>query len=325
MDKLEAIRAVVSEEWEDFRREYAVAMQGMTGWLQECIDFLMKKQGKQIRPLLTLLSAKVCDRGVPAGCTVQYAVLLEMLHTATLVHDDIVDDTHRRRGNPTLNAAFDNRLAVLTGDYLLSNVIVRAVALEDRRIIHLLSGLGRNLAEGEVTELELAEKSILDEEAYMQVIGKKTVALLSACTELGGLSGGGTEAETAALRAFGEHLGYCFQIRDDLFDYYDAEVGKPTGHDICEGKITLPLLFALRRGVSVEADESRRIIVAKDFSEENVRRLIAFAKRSGGIAYAEQVMADHLRSALTALESFPSTPSRQALAHLAEHIITRTT
>lgn len=323
MDRIGKVRALVATELNTFRTEYGAALQGAMGRLQECGDFLLQQEGKQIRPLLTLLSAKACSGGVSTARAAQYAVLSEMIHSATLVHDDVVDNTLRRRGKPTLNVAFGNRMAVLTGDCLLANVIVRAVALEDRRIIGLLSELGKNLAEGEATELYLAEQSILDEEAYMQVIGQKTASLLSACTELGGLSVDAPEEERVSLRAFGEHLGYCFQIRDDIFDYYDAEVGKPTGHDILEGKITLPLLFAVRQGKSSEAAEAEGIIRAKDFTGENVRRLIDFAKASGGVAYAEGVMKDRLASARAFLESLSPTPSRAALWELAEYVVSR--
>lgn len=323
MDKLGTVREVVSVELEAFRREYTVAMQGSTGWLQDCLNFLMKKEGKQVRPLLTLLSAKACGGKVVTGQTIQCAVLLEILHTATLVHDDVVDDTRRRRGNPTLNVAFDNRLAVLTGDYLLSCIVARAADLDDRRIFRVLAGLGKDLAEGEVTELELAENGTIDEAAYMQVIRKKTASLLSACAELGSLSGGGTEIERETLRDFGKHLGYCFQIRDDIFDYYDAEIGKPTGHDLLEGKVTLPLLFALSQGASSEADTARRIILSKDFTERNVQRLIAFAKHAGGIAYAERVMDEHFRTANSLLAKLPPSPAGQALKDLAGYLVVR--
>jgi octaprenyl-diphosphate synthase len=298
-------------------------MQGGTGWLQGCLTFLTKKQGKQIRPLLTLLSSKACRGNVVTKQTVQCAVLLEMLHTATLVHDDVVDDTHRRRGNPTLNTAFGNRLAVLTGDYLLSSIVVRASDLDDQRIIRVLAGLGQDLAEGEVAELELAEQGTIDETAYMQVIQKKTASLLSACTELGALSGGAPEDERETLHSFGKHLGYCFQIRDDIFDYYDTEIGKPTGHDLLEGKVTLPLLFALSHGASPEADTARHIILSKDFTEGNVQRLIAFAKQSGGIAYAERVMDEHFRAANSLLGTLPPSLAAQALKKLAAYIIVR--
>ncbi|MDR3138025.1 MAG: polyprenyl synthetase family protein [Tannerellaceae bacterium] len=323
MDILGEVRNVVADELEAFRREYTLAMQGGRGWLQDCLDFLTKKQGKQIRPLLTLLAAKACSGKEETSQVVQCAVLLEVLHTATLVHDDVVDDTRRRRGNPTLNAAFDNRLAVLTGDYLFSSSAARAAELNDTRITRVLAGLGKDLAEGEVAELELAEQGIIDEAAYMQVIQKKTASLLSACAELGALSGGGSEDEKLTLRDFGKHLGFCFQIRDDIFDYYDAEIGKPTGHDLLEGKITLPLLFALSHDASHQADDARRIIFAKDFTAGNVQSLIAFAKRAGGIAYAEQVMDEHFRTANSLLSTLPPSPAGDALKKLATYLVVR--
>ncbi|MDR3129576.1 MAG: polyprenyl synthetase family protein [Tannerellaceae bacterium] len=323
MDRLGEIRKVVSAELVAFQQEYTATMQGGTGWLQDCLDFLTKKQGKQIRPLLTLLSAKACSGHVVTPQTVQCAVFLEILHTASLVHDDVIDGTRRRRGNPTLNVAFDNRLAVLTGDYLLSSIVSRAADLDDRRIVRVLAGLGRDLAEGEVAELELADNGTINEAVYMQVIRKKTASLLSACAELGSLSGGGTESERETLRDFGKHLGYCFQIRDDIFDYYDAEIGKPTGHDLLEGKITLPLLFALSQGASAEIDTARHIILSKDFTEENVKSLIDFAKRAGGITYAEQVMDEHFRAANNLLGTLPPSPAAQALKKLSAYLVVR--
>ena len=236
MDNRRKIEEAVSEEFQRFNDEFDASLRSETRRLQAAIDQILNATGKHVRPLLVLLTAKMC--GQVTDDTINSAVLLELLHTATLIHDDVIDETKQRRGLPSLNAIFDNRISVLVGDYVLSTALIRSIRTGNLRIIGIVSNLGRDLSEGEIKQLETAEESILDEACYMQVIRKKTAMLLSACTEIGAISSGASDELIDKCREFGEYLGFAFQIKDDIFDYFkEANIGKPTGNDIREGKI----------------------------------------------------------------------------------------
>lgn len=316
------IEEPVAEAFARFNEEFESSLRSETKLLQSAIDQMLKATGKHIRPLLVLLAAKVCGNRV-ADSTINAAVFLELLHTATLIHDDVIDETKQRRGIPSLNAIFDNRVAVLTGDYVLSTALIRSIQTGDLRIINIVSNLGCDLSEGEIKQMETADDSLLDETRYLQVIYKKTATLLSACTTIGAISVGADDELIEVMRRFGEQIGYAFQIKDDIFDYFkELNIGKPTGNDIREGKITLPLLYALRRG-GREADEFRRIILAKEFTDEHIEQLIAFARAQGGIEYAEQCMMAYRDQAVNILRQLPDSPAKMALKGLADYIVYR--
>ncbi|RHJ77001.1 polyprenyl synthetase family protein [Parabacteroides sp. AM08-6] len=315
------IEEPVAAEFKRFNDEFVASLQSETNRLQSAIKQIMNATGKHVRPLLVLLAAKVCGRVTED--TINSAVLLELLHTATLIHDDVIDETKQRRGVPSLNAIFDNRISVLVGDYVLSTALIRSIQTGNLQIIGIVSNLGRDLSEGEIKQLETAEESILDEACYLQVIRKKTAMLLSACTEIGAISAGASPGFVEKCREFGEYLGYSFQIRDDIFDYFkETNIGKPTGNDIREGKITLPLLYALKQG-GEGAEHCLRIIRGKDFSTENIDLLIDFAKSNGGIEYAEKRMQEYHDKALEVLYTLPESPAREALSLLADYIVER--
>ena len=315
------IEEPVAAEFARFNTEFETSLRSETRLLQKAIDQILSATGKHIRPLLVLLSAKAC--GEVTKSSINAAVFLELLHTATLIHDDVIDETKQRRGVPSLNALFDNRVSVLVGDYILSTALIRSIQTGNLRIIGIVSDLGRDLSEGEIKQMETADESILDEQCYMQVIYKKTATLLAACASIGAISAGADDGQVALMRDFGVQLGYAFQIKDDIFDYFKGQqIGKPTGNDIREGKVTLPLLFALRQG-GREADELRRIILAKDFTDEHIERLIAFAKAQGGIEYAEKKMEEFQQKAVGLLAQLPDTPAKQSLKILSEYIISR--
>lgn len=321
MTERNKIEEPVTGEFTRFNEEFESSLRSGTGLLQAAIDQILGATGKHIRPLLVLLSAKAC--GTITESTINSAVFLELLHTATLIHDDVIDETKQRRGVPSLNAIFDNRVAILTGDYILSTALIRSIQTGDLRIVGIVSNLGRDLSEGEIKQMETADESILDEDCYLQVIYKKTATLLSACTTIGAISAGAGDAQIGIMRRFGELIGYAFQIKDDIFDYFkESHIGKPTGNDIREGKVTLPLLFALQHG-GEEAEAYRRIILAKDFTDEQVERLIDFAKANGGIEYAERRMMDYHDKAIEALDSLPDSPAKKALVDLADYIVYR--
>lgn len=315
------IEEPVAAEFARFNTEFETSLRSETRLLQKAIDQILSATGKHIRPLLVLLSAKAC--GEVTESSINAAVFLELLHTATLIHDDVIDETKQRRGVPSLNALFDNRVSVLVGDYILSTALIRSIQTGNLRIIGIVSDLGRDLSEGEIKQMETADESILDEQCYMQVIYKKTATLLAACASIGAISAGADDERVALMRDFGVQLGYAFQIKDDIFDYFKGQqIGKPTGNDIREGKVTLPLLFALRQG-GREADELRRIILAKDFTDEHIGRLIAFAKAQGGIEYAEKKMEEFQQKAVGLLAQLPDTLAKQSLKILSEYIISR--
>ncbi len=315
------IEEPVAAEFARFNEEFESSLRSETKRLQAAIEQILRSTGKHVRPLLVLLSAKTC--GSVTDCTINSAVFLELLHTATLIHDDVVDETRERRGVPSLNAIFDNRVAVLTGDYILSTALIRSIQTGDLRIIGIISNLGRDLSEGEIKQMETADESILDESCYLQVIYKKTATLLSACTAIGAISAGADKQAIEAMKKFGENIGYAFQIRDDIFDYYkESNIGKPTGNDIREGKVTLPLLYALKQE-SAKAGTMLEIVLTKDFTDEHIDQLILFAKEQGGIEYAKKRMTDFRNEAVRALDIFPDSPSRRALIDLADYIILR--
>lgn len=321
MTERNKIEEPVAGEFARFNEEFESSLRSGTGLLQAAIDQILGATGKHIRPLLVLLSAKAC--GTITESTINSAVFLELLHTATLIHDDVIDETKQRRGVPSLNAIFDNRVAILTGDYILSTALIRSIQTGDLRIVGIVSNLGRDLSEGEIKQMETADESILDEDCYLQVIYKKTATLLSACTTIGAISAGAGDVQIGIMRRFGELIGYAFQIKDDIFDYFkESHIGKPTGNDIREGKVTLPLLFALQHG-GEEAEAYRRIILAKDFTDEQVERLIDFAKANGGIEYAERRMMDYHDKAIEALDPLPDSPAKKALVDLADYIVYR--
>ena len=322
MDYVSLIKEPISHELADFIGLFNSSLTHDDGMLGCALEHVKQRAGKRMRPILILLIAK--NFGTVSQVTLHSAVGLELLHTASLIHDDVVDEAKERRGQASTNALFDNRVAVLVGDYVLSTALIRSIQTGDLRIVGIISNLGRDLSEGEIKQLETAEESILDENCYLQVIKKKTATLLSACTEIGAISSGASAEVIALCREFGEYLGYCFQIKDDIFDYFkEANIGKPTGNDIREGKVTLPLLYALRQGREEEAARYLDMILRKDFAAENVDSLIEFAKANGGIEYAEARMKEYHDKAVDVLLRLPESGARTSLIQLADYIMTR--
>ncbi|MDH8701532.1 octaprenyl-diphosphate synthase [Dysgonomonadaceae bacterium PH5-43] len=321
MDKINLIIEPVRREIEEFNKLFDESLRGKQNF-QFLVDFIAEKQGKKIRPLILILSAKLC--GEPTFKTLEYAVILELLHTATLIHDDVVDSTLERRGNPSVNAKFDNKAAVLLGDYILSQAIIKGVNTENIRFLKLMSNLSNELVEGELIQMVSSSDTIVDENRYFEIIRKKTAVLLSSCTEMGAVSVNASEEKVDNLRLIGENLGLCFQIRDDLFDYYEqGEIGKPTGNDIREGKITLPLIYALNTSSQEAKSEMIKIIENKDFTPNNIAKLIAFAKENNGIEYAQNKMNELKQEILTSLDLFDNSEAKKAMFELVNYIIER--
>jgi octaprenyl-diphosphate synthase len=322
MNKLKIIMLPVQAEMEAFNRLFAETLQGHNDDFQSMIDFVSGKNGKRIRPLILLLSAKLC--GETNQKTVDYAIILELLHTATLIHDDVVDNTMERRSQPSANAKYDNRLAVLLGDYILSLAIARAVIVQNFAFLNIIARLAQHLSEGELTQLISSKEALFNEKRYFEVIWKKTAVLLASCSEIGALSVDASPENREKLRLIGENLGVCFQIKDDIFDYFEqGEIGKPTGNDIREGKITLPLIYALKTAPREISDAMFTIIQKKDFSLENVKKLTNFAKEYQGIEYAQSKMEEFKEKTITLLNDFPDSEIKTALICLIDYIIER--
>ena len=322
MDRSSLIIAPIIGEMEEFKTLFGSTLSSSNLLLQDVIAHIRQKSGKMMRPMLVLLAAKLLGDVRPA--TLHAAAALELLHTASLVHDDVVDESTERRGQLSVNAVFNNKVAVLTGDYLLATALLQAASTRHLDIIDLISVLGRELAEGELLQLSNVQNQQFSEEVYFEVIRKKTAMLFAACTQAGALSVGADAAKTETLRKFGEYIGLCFQIKDDIFDYYDSkEIGKPTGNDMLEGKLTLPVLYALNSTHDAEATAIALRVKSGKATLDEIGRLIAFAKDNGGIEYARQAMRCHRDRALALLDNVSDSDVKTALAAYIDYVVER--
>lgn len=276
-----------------------------------------------MRPMLILLIAK--NYGGISSVTQHSAVGLELLHTASLVHDDVVDESKERRGQASVNAEYNNKVAVLVGDYVLSTALLNVALTNNTHIVQSLAELGRTLSNGEILQLSNIQNSEFSEEVYYEVIKMKTAALFEACCEIGAMSANATEEDLEKAKTFGRNLGIIFQIRDDIFDYYDSkEIGKPTGNDMAEGKLTLPVLYALNSTEDEEMKSIARKVKSRDVSQEEISRLVAFTKANGGIEYAEQKMLEIRSQCLQFIDAESVTEEiRIALTAYIDYVIQR--
>ena len=284
MDQGQLIKNYLRDEMLLFEEYLQASVKSDNPLINEMVGYLFNTSGKRLRPLLVLMTAKACGGIIPE--TYHGAVTVELLHTATLIHDDVIDKSDTRRGKRSLHAVYDNTQAVLLGDYLLSTALLESVKTKDLNIIRILSELGQNLAEGELNQIFLANNIIVDEDAYFEVIDKKTASLMRASIAIGAITGGAGNEMIERFTQLGSILGISFQIRDDIFDYFKKDVGKPTGNDIREGKITLPLIYALQHAPEAISAEMMEIIKSRDYSDDNISRLLTFSKEQGGIDYA---------------------------------------
>lgn len=321
MDKKLLIAQPVSAELENFNTYYRESVFCGNPRIQEIINHIMKSDGKRIRPILLLLVAKAC--GEINNTTYNAAVTIELLHTASLIHDDVVDESKIRRGMASLNAIYDNKMAVLAGDFFLSTALIKSVLTGDIDIITIVSDLGRTLAEGELNQLSLVKEAIVNEEEYFEVIKKKTASLLSSCMRIGAMSVNASKEDIEKFARLGEILGICFQIRDDIFDYFTNNIGKPTGNDIREGKITLPLLYAIKQSPKDKQDYFYKIITDYDFSDENIEMFISYAKDNGGIEYAYSKIEIYKEQAQKIIETIDNEKIRNALFAALDYIVER--
>ena len=301
MDESQVIKESLRDELNQFDIYLWKSLENNNSRISEILRHAFKVDGKRIRPMLVFLVAKCCGEITPE--TYHGAVTVELLHMATLMHDDVVDEASTRRGQPSSNAVFDNKRSVLAGDYVLSSALRESVKTNNLEIIGIISELGQNLAEGELNQYSLVNEIIIDEEEYFKVIDKKTASLLYACAKIGAITAGADRFTIDEFGKAGRILGIAFQIRDDIFDYYKADVGKPTGNDIREGKITLPLIYALNHAPQALSDEMMKIIRSCDFSLVNIELLLEFAKSNGGIEYAQKTIDNLLEEAEQIIEN----------------------
>ena len=322
MDKLLVIRQPITDELDLLNKTLTETLHTNSPLMNEVINTYLESKGKQIRPILVLLCAKLFGP-VPREA-IDAAASLELLHNASLIHDDVVDESQKRRGLPTINHLYDNRIAVLTGDYFVSCALACSVRTNQMAIIASLGVLGRELARGEIDQLSNAREHRLDEDAYFEVIRRKTASLFYACMQVGALAAGACEADVERLGQFGEKLGLCFQIKDDIFDYFeDKVIGNPTGNDLREGKLTLPLIHAITQGKGEENERMRALLNEEHLSAESVHTLIEYAKREGGIDYAYETMKRIRNEAVALLEGFPPSETVDALISILDYTIER--
>jgi octaprenyl-diphosphate synthase len=319
---IDDIKLPVAADMEAFEAKFKDAMKSTVPLLDKITSYIVKRKGKQIRPMFVFLSAQ--SAGAINDSTHRAAALIELLHTATLVHDDVVDDSNERRGFFSVNALWKNKIAVLIGDFLLSKGLLLSLDNNDFHLLKIVSTAVREMSEGELLQIEKARRLDISEEVYFEIITKKTATLIAACCAAGVASVTNDEKTIASAREFGTLTGIAFQIKDDLFDFgSDDSIGKPTGIDIKEKKMTLPLIFALNNSTWLEKRKIINIIKNHNEESEQVKTVIDFVIQKGGIAYANKIMHQYKQKAIEVLEQLPKNPSRESLARLLTYAIER--
>jgi octaprenyl-diphosphate synthase len=319
---IQEIQAPIEGDILNFEKKFRDSMKSRVMLLDRIMTYIVKRKGKQLRPMFVFLTARVC--GTVNDSTYRGAALIELLHTATLVHDDVVDDANYRRGFFSINALWKNKIAVLVGDYLLSRGLLLSLENNDFSLLKIVSNAVKEMSEGELLQMEKARNLDITEEIYFEIIRQKTASLISSCCGVGAASAGADAPVVEKARLFGEKVGMAFQIKDDLFDYNTAEIiGKPVGIDIKEKKMTLPLIYALNKASWF--DKRRIINIVKNESDKpkKVAEVILFVKSSGGIEYATRVMQEFESEAYLLLESFPDSVYKQSLSQLVKYTIER--
>lgn len=318
---LNAIKRPIEEELKIFEKCFHDAMRSKVTLLDKITQYIYDRKGKQVRPMFVLLSAKLC--GETKESTYAAASLIEILHTASLVHDDVVDDSFQRRGFFSINALWKNKIAVHVGDYLFSQALLIAIESKEYRLLEIVSNSVNEIIEGELLQSEKARKLDIKESIYYDVIRQKTASLIAAACSAGAASTTDDEGHIERMRLFGEKIGIAFQIKDDLFDFGTDDVGKPLGIDIKEKKMTLPLIYALEH--ASYSDRRRIINNVKRHSDkqEKVNEVIEFVRASGGLDYAERAMFDYRQQAFDILHQFPASPARQSLEELVNFVTDR--
>lgn len=322
MNLIDNIKELVATELDLFDKTLISSLESDNPILKGVNSYILERSGKKLRPTLVLISAKLT--GEVNMSAIHGAIALELLHTASLIHDDVVDDTYERRGRQSVNDRWGNKVAVLSGDYMLSVALSQVAKTNNLNMLKSVAFIGKQLADGEILQLKTTKYSDLSEDEYFSIIQKKTAFLFAVCTQVGALSAGADEGSIERLMKYGEYLGYCFQIKDDIFDYYnDIKIGKPTGNDVRDGKITLPLIYALNNADKDTQKIIQSILKKQDYSEENIKYITDFAISNGGVAYAKTRMEEFKNKAIEELNGFEDNQYKKALIDCVEFAVTR--
>jgi octaprenyl-diphosphate synthase len=320
--RLDDIRDVVKEDMKDFERKFRDSMKSKVMLLDKIMTYIVKRNGKQMRPMFVFLSAHLA--GEVNESTQRGAALIELLHTATLVHDDVVDDSAYRRSLFSINALWKNKIAVLVGDYLLSKGLLLSINNGDFQLLKIVSNAVREMSEGELLQIEKARNLDITEDIYYEIIRQKTASLIASCCSVGVASTGADDILVEKAKKFGEKVGMAFQVKDDLFDYETTEmIGKPVGIDIKERKMTLPLIYALNKCSWIEKKRIMFIIKNQTHKSDKVREVLNFVRDSGGIEYTRAVMENFTQEAFSFLDEFKDSEYKTALRNLIQYTILR--
>jgi octaprenyl-diphosphate synthase len=319
--RLDDIKAPIAREMEEFEPKFRASMKSNVLLLDKIMSYIVKRKGKQMRPMFVFLSAGTC--GKINESTFRGASLIELLHTAALVHDDVVDEANYRRGYFSVNALWKNKVAVLVGDFLLTRGLMLSVENKDFNLLRIVTDAVREMSEGELLQIEKSRQLDITETVYYEIIRQKTASLIASCCAVGASSGGANEEVVETMRKFGEKIGMAFQIKDDLFDYGEQEIGKPVGIDIKEKKMTLPLIYALSKAGWFEKRKIINIVKNESGKPRKVKEVIEFVKRSGGLEYAIAAMNKYHQEAMILLKEFPENSYKQSLIELVQFTIER--
>jgi len=323
MNIIAQIKQPIHLEMELFERKFKESMASKVPLLNRIIQFIVRRKGKQMRPMFVFLVAKMVSKGNFTERTYRGASIIELIHTASLVHDDVVDDSNRRRGFFSLNALWKNKIAVLVGDYFFAKGLLLSIDHDDIDILKLISIAVREMSEGELLQIEKARKLDITEAVYYEIIRQKTATLIAACCGIGAASVNASDETIANMRKFGELIGIAFQIKDDLFDYTEAQIGKPTGIDIKEQKMTLPLIYTLNHCTPKEKSWLINSIKNHNKNKKRVKEVIAFVKENGGIGYTISKMKDYQTEAINLLKSYPDSTYKDSLLTMVNYVIER--
>ena len=319
--RLEDIKAPIAREMEEFEPKFRASMKSNVLLLDKIMNYIVKRKGKQMRPMFVFLSAGTC--GTINESTFRGASLIELLHTAALVHDDVVDDANYRRGYFSVNALWKNKVAVLVGDFLLTRGLMLSVENNDFNLLRIVTDAVREMSEGELLQIEKSRRLDITEDVYYEIIRQKTASLIASCCAVGASSGGASQDVVDLMHSFGEKIGMAFQIKDDLFDYGEQEIGKPLGIDIKEKKMTLPLIYGLTQAGWSEKRKIIKIVKNESDNPKKVKEVIEFVKASGGIEYAVKAMHRYREDAMDLLKDLQDTPYKRSLIQLVEYTIER--
>ena len=323
MKLVEQIKQPILQEMELFESKFREAMITKVPLLNRITQYIVRRKGKQMRPMFVFLVAKMVSNGNFSERTYRGASLIELIHTGSLVHDDVVDDSNRRRGFFSINALWKNKIAVLVGDYLFSKSLLLSIDNDDFDLLKLISISLKEMTEGELLQIEKTRSLDITEEVYFEIIRQKTATLIAACCGIGAASVGSGKEEVEKMRLFGELIGIAFQIKDDLFDYTDAKIGKPTGIDIKEQKMTLPLIHTLNTCTETERKWLINSVKKYNKNKKRVKEVIAFVKEKGGIEYTKEKMKAYQTKALAILNTYPNSPYKDSLLTMVNYVIER--